>query len=364
MPGLDPGIFARIMQRMAGSSPAMMRGIRRAADALGHRIKRWVSILGLGVVSWLAWTSLSASADPIAVSAATVSSFQNLSANGEFGHFSWRGGLSLTSPESKFGGLSGLVLSDDCENLIAISDAGSWFSAKLYYVDGKLSTLTDTKLSPMLDSKGKPQRNKVWGDAEAIVEISPGSIAVAYESRVRFGTYDIGRLGFAAPFKAMAHPKDIDRGPDNAEVEALGILPSGRYIAIAERNRDAAGNIRAWVWKGRVSDPFFITRFGDYNITDLAVMTDGTLLTLERSFSRGALPGMAIRRFSSASVKGNAIVEPELLLEARMPFFKIDNMEAISFCERDGEARITLLSDNNFNTTLQRTLLLQFAYKP
>lgn len=305
-----------------------------------------------------------AAAEPITVTASPVTSFQNLSSNTVFGPFIWRGGLSLASSEAKFGGFSGLSLSDDCESLLAISDAGRWLEARLGYADGKLSTLTDATLSPMLDSKGKPQRSKVWGDAEAMVATAPGKVAVAYESRVRFGTYDIGGKGLSAPFQALPHPKDIDGGPDNAEVEALGILPSGRFIAVAERNRDASGNIRGWQWKGKAVDRFFLTRHGDFNVTDLTVLADGTVLTLERSFSSRTLPGMAIRRFPSAAATRNAIVTPELLLEARVPFFDIDNMEAIATCKRDDKTLVTIMSDNNFNTSLQQTLLLQFAYDP
>ena len=47
-----------------------------------------------------------------------------------------------------------------------------------------------------------------------------------------------------------------------------------------------------------------------------------------------------------------------------MPLYTIDNMEGIAVCERNGETRVTLQSDNNFNTRLQSTLMLQFAYKP
>ncbi len=337
---------------------------RRVAKTVFHKlISRTASYIALTIL-WTACQHAPARAEPITVTAAPVSSFQNLSTNTEFGPFSWRGGLSLTSPETKFGGLSGLALSGNCESLLAISDAGRWFEAKLTYADGKLSRLTDGGLSPMLDSKGRPQRGKVWGDAEAMAVTSPGTIAVAYESRVRFGTYDIGAKGFASPFQPMPYPKDIDRGPDNGEVEALGVLPSGRFIAIAERNRDAQGNIRGWLWKGKSPEAFFVSRYGGYNITDLTVLADGTVLTLERSFSTTTLPGMAIRRFQSSEATRNAVIAPELILEARVPFFAIDNMEGIAACERGGETRITVMSDNNFNTSLQRTLLLQFAYKP
>ena len=42
----------------------------------------------------------------------------------------------------------------------------------------------------------------------------------------------------------------------------------------------------------------------------------------------------------------------------------IDNMEGIAACERGGETRVTLMSDDNFNRGIQSTILLQFAYGP
>ena len=33
-------------------------------------------------------------------------------------------------------------------------------------------------------------------------------------------------------------------------------------------------------------------------------------------------------------------------------------------CQREGETRVTLLSDDNFNARVQSTILLQFAYGP
>ena len=53
-----------------------------------------------------------------------------------------------------------------------------------------------------------------------------------------------------------------------------------------------------------------------------------------------------------------------MLLEASVPFYTIDNMEGIAVCERDGETRVTLQSDDNFHAGLQSTILLQFAYRP
>lgn len=308
--------------------------------------------------------SATARAGPVEVVAAPVTSFQTFGFGDSFGPFTWRGGLALTSAAEGFGGLSGLVLMDNCEELLAVSDIGNWFRASLTYEREQLSGLEGGELAPILDSKGQPQRSKAWADAEAVAPAGPGKVAVAFERRVRFGLYDIGRKGLKAPFVVIPHPPGIDRGPENGEVEAFGLLPSGAWIAIAERNRDDNGNPRGWTWRGRAATPFAVKRHGDYNVTDLAVLPDGKVLTIERSFSRGSLPGMAIRRFDPAGIAHGITIAPELLFEGRVPFYRIDNMEGISVCERGGETRVTLLSDDNFNPRLQTTLILQFAYRP
>jgi hypothetical protein len=305
---------------------------------------------------------------PITVTSEPLTAFQNLSPADRFGPFVWRGGLVLQSDDPKFGGLSGLVLGRNCEGLTAISDAGRWFTAELSYDGQMLAGLTARDLSPMLDSKGKSQRSKVWGDAEAVTEIAPGRLGVAYESRVRLGTYDVGRLGPKARFVHIHYPKDIDTGDDNGEIEALGRVPvgpdKGALLAISERHWDDEGRASAWLWRGGRVKRFAVAQLEDFEVTDLTILDDGTVLTLERSFSATALPGMAIRRFPVTEVADGKVITPEILFEGRVPFYAIDNMEGIAACRRDGETRITIISDNNFNTRLQRSLILQFAYQP
>jgi hypothetical protein len=309
-----------------------------------------------------------AQAAPVAVTTEPLTAFQNLSPADRFGPFVWRGGLVLQSDDPKFGGLSGLVLGRNCESLTAISDTGRWFTADLSYDGPMLAGLTARDLSPMLDSRGKPQRSKVWGDAEAVTEIAPGRLGVAYESRVRLGNYDVGRLGPKARFVHIPYPKEIDTGDDNGEIEALGLVPvgpdKGALLAISERHWDEEGHASAWLWGGGMVKRFAVTQLGDFEVTDLTILNDGTVLTLERSFSATSLPGMAIRRFPVAEIADGKVISPELLLEGRVPFYAIDNMEGIAACQRDGETRITIVSDNNFNTRLQRSLILQFAYQP
>ncbi len=303
-------------------------------------------------------------ADPVAITTEPIKAFGRVSSGDDFGSLQFRGGLTLKSAEATFGGLSGLVMTKDCSGLLAISDAGRWFTATLSYDADRLSGLSGGELAPMLDEKGKAFRSKFEGDAEAVTRLANGRIGVAFESNVRFGAYDIAKSGFKARFKRIPHPYGVDEGPANGQVEAFGQLASGAYIAISEKQRDGKDNTRAWIWKGSTTTPFTIQRTADFDITDLAVLPGGDILTLERSFTRTSLPGMAIRRFSTKGLKNFALVKPETLIETNVALSVIDNMEGIGLCKRGGETRVTLVSDDNFNPSIQSTILLQFAFVP
>ena len=310
----------------------------------------------------------SASADPLNITAVPLDRFELLSVAKSFGPFTWRGGLQLSSPNDKFGGLSGLMMSDDCTSLRAVSDAGRWVTADVTYTKDVLSGLANASIAPILDDMGRPPSNKQWGDAEALGAGPGGKTIVGFESRTRVGAYDLARKGLKAKFQNLNPPKEIAKGPSNGELESVGYFGTGaltgNYIAIAESNFDAQGFTKAWIWDGKHSFTFSIKQLEDFKITDLSILPDGDVLILQRSFNLPALPGMAISRLSISDIEAGKLVEPEMLLAAKIPFYAIDNMEGLAVCEREGELLINLVSDNNFNTDLQRTLLLQFAYKP
>lgn len=324
---------------------------------------------GLPVMAAIAVLHLSGTRTPantglLRVEATPIASFNNFTSTTKFGAFTWRGGLTLTSPTPEFGGLSGLTLSSNCEDLLAISDQGRWFTARLNYDGATLSGLETPVLQAMRDSKGLSRTDGIWSDAEAVTKLQSGKFAVAFERRVHVGTFDIAAKGLSARLVSVPYPPAIDDGPWNGEIESLGQLPSGDFIAVAERQRNADGNSLAWIWNGTRTTAFALKRYSSFNVTDLAVAPDGSVLTVERSITKTSLPGMAIRRFDPKSVKAGDLLKPELLLEANVPIYAIDNMEGIALCERGGETRVTLLSDNNFNTHIQSTVLLQFAYRP
>jgi hypothetical protein len=285
------------------------------------------------------------------------------------GKLAFRGGLLLSSTDERFGGFSGLALTADGKALLAVSDEGWWLRADVEYRNDRPAALANAVLAPLLAKDGRRPKSKRHRDAEALAldrsgELD-GDVYVGFESRARLEKFDMGRHGLAAKPLRLHVPASLAKGPYNRQIEALGKLTHGPWrgslIALSERNLDAEGNIRGWVIAGETSHGFSIKRFEDYDITDLAVLPDGSIVTLERSYVEGGLPGMALRRFSQGAAKPGAVVSPDLLFSGRQPFYLIDNMEGIAVHRWKDELRITVLSDDNYNRGAQRTVLFQFA---
>jgi hypothetical protein len=325
-----------------------------------------LAALSLGLLLGLATPN--ASAEPLTITSSSLSRFALLTNVTTFGPFIWRGGIELSSANKKFGGLSGLIMADECTSLRAVSDAGRWLTAQMQYDEATPTGLVTASIVPILDDKGKPPQSKRFGDAEAVAEGPNGTTIVGFESRTRVGAYDLAGKGMTARFRNLNPPREIVRGRINGELESVGYFKDGalkdHYIAVAETNLDAQGHTRAWAWNGKRSFAFSIRQLDTYNITDIALLPDSDVLVLQRSYGAATFPGMAISRFPASAISPGKTVQPETLLEARMPFYAIDNMEGLAVCERGGELRVNILSDNNFNTQRQRTLLLQFAYTP
>lgn len=155
--------------------------------------QRWVPAFA-GLVMFIIGSSSEISADPLIITATPVSSFGLLPQQKRFGALEWRGGLELESADERFGGLSGLALSKDGTGLLAVSDRGFWFKARLTYADARLTGISDAEMAPILDSKGKPPKSKVAADAESLASWTPGVIGgkmiVGFESRPRAGLYE------------------------------------------------------------------------------------------------------------------------------------------------------------------------------
>ena len=287
-----------------------------------------------------------------------------------FGALEFRGGMVLTSPSGHFGGWSALVMDATGKSMLAISDVGSWLSADLVYDGSRPSGLTRARLGPLLDKNGRPLEKKVEQDAESAVlvdgTLQRGTLLIGFERHHRIDRYPIRDGEVQPPTGALKLPAEAKRMPANQGIEALTILKGGRYkgsiVAFAERFTRGSGYHTGWIWVGG-SEPqrFQLQDIGGFNITDAAGLADGSLLVLERYFRWTEGVKMRLRHISAGEIAPGARITGRTLIEADSSF-DIDNMEGLAVHRgAGGETVLSLISDDNFNHFLQRTVFLQFT---
>jgi hypothetical protein len=309
----------------------------------------------------------------IEIVAKPVPSFNRFgAATTHFGKLEYLGGVELSAPDvNYFGGWSGLALDPDGKNFVAVSDRGVWLSGVLQHDAGTISGVANARVGPLLSLEGKPLTRIRDRDAEAVAiadgTTRAGSFVVAFEQNSRLVRYDMGPDGLSAARAILEKPTAARSMRANQGFEAMTVMKGGPYkgmpVAISERHFDKNRNHTGWVWGGRGPEVFHLSNLGEFDVTDIASLDDGTLFVLERRFRWLEGLKMRIRRIDRSDLKIGTTVEAETLIEANLEY-QIDNMEALAVTRAaDGSVVLTVMSDDNYNRFLQRTLILQFALK-
>jgi len=299
------------------------------------------------------------------------------------------GGFHITSPDKRFGGLSGLDILDN-GNLLAVSDVGNFVWIDLA-ADG--ITPVGARLSNMRDAGGAPLKNAADSDAEGLA-INGGLAIVSFEFNHRILAFDLGKCGAAArgtpiafgPY-GLALPQAMADASipfdDNSGVEALGITSDWYLFSGSEAKPGALSLMSA---RPIEEEPDFSLRVGvdapDFVGLDILPATyqggDVRAFMLYRSFS--PLAGAAISIIETdyrrhldkggffRSFEGeidershNWFVETGWREFAKLDeYVTIDNFEGIAAKQMpDGRVRLYIISDDNFSDS-QRTLLMVF----
>lgn len=279
-----------------------------------------------------------------------------------FGPLIYRGGLLLQSRDPRFGGFSGLMVSEDGLQLTAVSDEGHWFTASLEYDEtGRLAGLRSGHLERLMDHHGRPLTRKGRADAESLAENPQGGLIVGLEQHhniLAYGPFPdgYGKAQARLPLPEAYQPRDYNSG-----MEAMARLADGRLLALVEQGEDSE-RTPGYLWDGAAWTRFDLRAGDSFMTTGATRLPNGDILILERRFNLIFGPAMRLRRIAAESIRAGAIVEAKELVRLAPPL-AIDNMEGVSARRGNrGETLIYLISDNNFNL-LQRNLLLLFELK-
>jgi|CXWL01.1.fsa_nt_gi hypothetical protein len=296
------------------------------------------------------WRAVEVSAAPVVFGEARV------------GQLLFRGGLALSSEDPLFGGFSGLEVLED-GRLVAISDNGDWFEARLVLDDaGVLIGVADMRTALMRDESGQPFPNKRAGDSEGLAQLPDGRFAVSFEQTQSLRIYDLNRDG---PFgAAIAGPPldEIAGLPDNVGLEAMASTADGALLIGAE----GGGAATTPLWRAPLDARDPVAPIGiyalerGYSLTSLDHLPDGGFVALERFYAPVIGARIRIARFGE---EGLSEVGADVLASIAPPM-PIDNFEAVSAVRApDGAVRLYILSDDNFSDR-QRTLLFAFDVVP
>jgi hypothetical protein len=308
----------------------------------------------------------------VTVQAKPISGFSILARDQRrFGMVEYLGGLELTSSHKEFGGFSAIRVEPDGQRFVSLTDRGWWLTGRIVYDRGQPAGIADARMAPILGPDGRTMKARGWYDTESLAE-RDGWFYVGVERVNRIVRFDFARCGFRAHAAEYAPAARSAYGnlPSNQGLEALTFAPrtgklAGTLIAFSERGLDAGGNLRAFLigaapgGAGTVAE-FSVRRSDDFDISDSATLPSGDILLLERRFSWWSGLAMRLRRVAISTIAPGALVDGSDLLFADYGY-QIDNMEGLSVhTDAGGAVVLTLVSDDNFNHFLQRTVLLQF----
>jgi hypothetical protein len=309
----------------------------------------------------------------IEVSARAIDHFEKSnSERRRFGKLEFRGGLVLSSPSPDFGGWSGLLVDADGRRLLAISDAGAWMSAEIDYAGTRPKGLKNARLGPIQAMDGRALTRGRDRDAEGLAlldgSLDNGTVLISFERNHRIGRFHIDERGLSAPLGYLKSSPRWKLMKSNRSLEAVGVLKGGplkgSVIAFAEDFPGADRNHTGWIWVGGIAaqpQDLSLRNIGEFAITDVASLDDGSLIVLERWYKWLEGVKMRLRRIKAADVRPGALLDGEVLFEADLGY-EIDNMEGLAVHKgARGETVLTLISDDNFNHFLQRNVLLQFT---
>ncbi len=257
-------------------------------------------------------------------------------------------GWSLISPDLRFGAISSMHVGGG--RVLALSDSGVLFDFPV-----PKASREAVRIAPLRAGPGDGRR-KSARDSEALF-VHGDQRWVAFENR-----HEVWRYG--ADWRAQAHaaPGPMQDWYRNAGAEAMVRLPDGQVLVLAEGASETEEPSPALLFSGDPARPGTGARRlsyrapAGYRPTDAALLPDGRVLVLNRSFS--LLGGFRVK-LTAMTLGARGVLEGREIAAFEPPVVA-DNLEALSVTQEGGRTILWMASDDNYSP-FQRTLLLKFA---
>lgn len=328
------------------------RRLRSSKAALMARVLLLLMLLGTSMGMTRSEPLLRARSESVSRLVALPVVLDSRGGRRQIGSLRFVSGWELRATDARFGGISSMALT--ASGFVALSDSGT-----VMWIDGKDRRPRTLRLLPLPSGPGDSAR-KADRDSEALATDAAGRMWVAYENHNSIWRY---AAGFRRA-EADRAPPEIRRWTANSGAEAMIRLADGRFIVFSEGAGSVARSSDILLFDRDPTDPAAHAAHMSYrlpagfSVTDAALLGDGRVLTLHRSFSVSDGVAASLGIIDLAAFQPRAVLTPRIVATLRPPL-TVDNMEALAVERRGRSTRIWIASDDNF-TTLQRTLLLQF----
>ncbi|WP_323768099.1 esterase-like activity of phytase family protein [Antarctobacter sp.] len=247
------------------------------------------------------------------------------------------------------GGFSGLEISEDGRQFLALSDRAGLIEGQFIREGTRLVRIEQSASQRLRDDSGALLKDE-RADSEGLALGSDGRIYISFEGWHRVWAYD----GPNNP-----HPLDSPRAfntfEGNSGLEALAIDGRGRLFTLPERSGQITRPFPVWRYdSGQWQEIFSVPRRGGFLPVGADFGPDGLFYLLEREFT-GMSFRSRVRRFNFGE---DRVLSEEVLLEASG--LKHGNLEGIAvWRDTAGAIRLTMVSDDNFQS-FQRSEFVEY----